>query len=180
VDGVVRQLIGELEEFISTRRSQAAQTLRGRLELVFQTLLHKRGLVAGASVTLEDDRVSLALSDATGQQIALETLSRGEQQVCSMAVLMALLGMAPEPFPVFLDSPFQRLDVQHIGNLVTGLAALTDCQVVLLPLPGTELSTDVRASLSEVTSDSYFIEDEGEWSVIGRGDLLTEAARGSR
>jgi len=176
VDAVARQLIEELEEFISIRRSHAAQTLSDRLVQVFRTLLHKKGLVAGTSVTAEGSRVSILLRDATGQSIPPETLSRGEQQICSMAVLMALLGMAPEPFPVFLDSPFQRLDEQHIANLISGLATMTECQVVLLPLPGTELSSEVCMSLSDVTSDIYVIEDQGEWSKIAREDSLMEVA----
>jgi DNA sulfur modification protein DndD len=178
-DAIASQLIDELDEFISNTHSEAAEELSHRLEHVFRTLLHKKGLVAGTRVATENNRVSIVLTDGTGQAVAPETLSKGEQQVCSMAVLMALLGMAPEPFPLFLDSPFQRLDEQHTSNLISGLAALSECQVVLLPLPGTELSSDVRRRLSVLTSDMYFIQDQGEWSTIENADLATKVAHES-
>jgi DNA sulfur modification protein DndD len=174
VDAIATELVDELDAFVNASRQSAAEALRDRLEHAFAGLLHKKGLIASASVSIDTRDVTVTLADVRGERVLTETLSRGEQQLCSMAVLMALLGMAPEPFPLFLDSPFQRLDEKHVANLVSGLLALAETQVVLFPLPGTELSPEVSASLSAVTSDAYVIQDQGEWSAITK--IVPEAA----
>jgi DNA sulfur modification protein DndD len=167
-DALAKDLIEELDSYIDTTRVQAAEALQERLRCAFAALLHKKNLVARASVVVGARDLTIDLTDAHGGRVLTDTLSRGEQQLCSMAVLIALLGMTSVPFPLFLDSPFQRLDEQHAANLVSGLQALSECQVVLLHLPGTDSTNQTWAALSATVSDAYLIEDQGEWSSVAR------------
>lgn len=83
---------------------------------------------------------SLKINDSFGLQIIKEdgsvvpNRSSGYEQVVAISLISALHKNAPIAGPVFLDSTFQRVDIEHKINTLKNLSSISD-QVIILAYP---------------------------------------------
>jgi len=90
-----------------------------------------------AKLTTEPEYVGLRINDSYGLTIVHEdgseipVRSAGAEHIVALSLVAALQRNAPLRGPIFIDSPFGRLDRQHTSNVVSALPEITE-QVCLL------------------------------------------------
>ena len=63
-------------------------------------------------------------------------------------------------FPVFIDSPMQKLDVEHAKNIINHFYPSISNQVILLPLLEKELNEKEYELIKPKISNSFLIKNE--------------------
>ena len=88
-------------------------------------------------LTTEPEYAGLRINESYGLTILhqdgseIPVRSAGAEHVVALSLVGALQKNAPLQGPIFIDSPFGRLDTQHTKNVVTALPSMTE-QVCLL------------------------------------------------
>ena len=88
-------------------------------------------------LTTEPDYTGLRINESYGLTILhqdrsdIPVRSAGAEHVVALSLLGALQKNAPLQGPIFIDSPFGRLDTEHTRNVVSALPSMTE-QVCLL------------------------------------------------
>ncbi len=124
-----RRMCADLHELFD----QAVATYRDRL---------RRSVEADATelflqLTTEPEYAGLRINENYGLTILhqdgseIPVRSAGAEHVVALSLVGALQRNAPLQGPIFIDSPFGRLDTQHTKNVVTALPNMTE-QVCLL------------------------------------------------
>ena len=88
----------------------------------------------------------------------------GEKQLFASALLGALVEETQLEFPVFIDSPMQKLDPSHSKNILTKFYPTVSKQVVFFPLLQKELTREEYALIENITSKTYLIQNEQDGS----------------
>ena len=104
--------------------------------------------------------------DDNNNLIDKDDLSKGEQQLYATALLKALVDESGINFPVFIDSPLQKFDVEHSSNVIQQFYPTISEQVVLFPLLGKELSFEEYEQLKDNLSGVYLIDNNLSGSSI--------------
>lgn len=139
-DKIAKRLISELNQFIIKIQEQKRSTLEASIKENLTNLMHKTSFVKDVQITIENEIIDIELVNKNGNIISKETLSMGEKQLYATAILQALVTEASFDFPVFIDSPMQKLDATHAKNIITHFYPSVSKQVVLLPLLQKEMS----------------------------------------
>ncbi|MFD2744159.1 MULTISPECIES: AAA family ATPase [Sphingobacterium] len=147
-DNTAKRLILELDEFILKIQQQKKLTLQSRILETLRKLMHKSSFIADVEITIENDVIDIELINRSGKTISKEGLSMGEKQLYATAILQALVKEANFDFPVFIDSPMQKLDTSHAKNIIKHFYPTVSKQVILLPLLQKEMS-EVEFNLIE-------------------------------
>ena len=108
----------------------------------FQALAHKKSLVQNVSTHIVEDQLDIIFTNQNGNPITIDALSMGEKQLYISAILRALVIESGIDFPVFVDSPFQKLDKEHSKNIISKFYPTISKQVILFIIPEKELSID--------------------------------------
>ena len=118
-------LYGLFDDAVSEYRSRLRQRVEAdAIELFLQ-------------LTTEPDYAGLRINESYGLTILhkdgsdIPVRSAGAEHVVALSLLGALQKNAPLQGPIFIDSPFGRLDTQHTRNVVSALPNMTE-QVCLL------------------------------------------------
>lgn len=139
-DSKARELIEKLDEFILKIQEQKKQTLQQRIMHTLQNLMHKSSFITDVKISIENEVIDIDLINKSGKVINKEGLSMGEKQLYATAILQALVSEADFDFPVFIDSPMQKLDATHATNIIKYFYPMVSKQVILLPLLQKEMS----------------------------------------
>ena len=83
----------------------------------------------------------------------------GERQMFASALLGALVDETEIDFPVFIDSPMQKFDVNHSKNILTKFYPNVSKQVVLFPLLMKELTENEYKLIEKHVHKAYLIEN---------------------
>lgn len=134
------RLILQLEQFIRQLKQRKKASLEKNIQKELNSLMHKTDFVERVEVLISGDLIDIELYDAHEQQINKDTLSKGEQQLYATALLKALITESNIQFPVFIDSPLQKLDKRHATNIIKDFYPAVSSQVVLFPLLEKELN----------------------------------------
>ena len=128
--------------------------------------LHKKTLVHNVAVDIQGngEDVDINLIDANGRKIDKGILSMGERQMFASALLGALVDETEIDFPVFIDSPMQKFDVNHSKNILTKFYPNVSKQVVLFPLLMKELTEDEYRLIEKYVHKAYLIENGADGS----------------
>ena len=110
--------------------------------------------------------MDIDLIDQYGQIINKDTLSKGEQQLYATALLKALVDQSGIDFPVFIDSPLQKFDKEHSGNVIQQFYPSISDQVVLFPLLEKELTKNEYELLIPHLGGVYLIENKTQGSTV--------------
>ncbi|MFT3886510.1 MAG: DNA sulfur modification protein DndD [Flavobacteriales bacterium] len=161
-DRTAEQLIKELDTFLTQLKAQKRVALETRIQEELARLMHKRGFIQRVEVLVQENIIDIALFDRKDQLVPKESLSKGEQQLYATAVLKALVDESNIKFPVFIDSPLQKLDKQHSKNIIQRFYPSVSEQVVLLPLLEKELTQEEYLQLKPKVGAAHRIEAKDE------------------
>jgi len=139
-DNTAKRLIEKLDEFILKIQDQKKSTLQNRILETLNKLMHKSSFIADVKITIENEIIEIELVNQNGRLINKEGLSMGEKQLYATAILQALVKESNFDFPVFIDSPMQKLDATHATNIIKHFYPNVSKQVILLPLLQKEMS----------------------------------------
>jgi DNA sulfur modification protein DndD len=158
------RLIKQLETFIYQLKLKKKSSLEKNIKKELNSLMHKRKFVDWVDVKIEGDLIDIDLYDTLGNTINKEGLSKGEQQLYATALLKALIIESNIQFPVFIDSPLQKLDKRHAANIIREFYPSVSSQVVLFPLLEKELSENEYQLLLPKIGKAYLIKQEGNYA----------------
>jgi DNA sulfur modification protein DndD len=161
-DVTTARLIKELDAFIHELRVKKKASLEDRLKETLNLLMHKSDFVSHVNVIIEGEMIDVELYDKEKQLIRKEGLSKGEQQLFATAMLKSLVDESSVKFPVFIDSPLQKLDKEHAQNLIQHFYPEVSEQVILFPLLGKELSSEEYNWLKDSLADVYLISNNAD------------------
>lgn len=120
-------------------------------------LLRKTSLVESVKISQNDARVEFR--DRHGQEVALATLSAGEQQLVALAVLIGIANASPKQLPLILDTPIARLDTNHRQHFVRTLIDAPNNQVIVLST-NEEISGSLYRTLNPHVGAEWLLEHE--------------------
>lgn len=158
-DETTSRLIMDLENFITNLKIQKKGSLEERLKKELNKLMHKTDFVNNVHVIVEGDLIDFELYDVHDELIKKEGLSKGEQQLFATALLQSLVDESSIEFPVFIDSPLQKLDKEHAENIIKDFYPYVSEQVILFPLLEKELAEKEYQWLLPKISDVYLIKN---------------------
>lgn len=154
------RLILQLETFIHQLKLKKKANLEKNIKKELNGLMHKRNFVDFVEVKIDGDLIDIELYDKHGNSINKDGLSKGEQQLYATALLKALITESNIQFPVFIDSPLQKLDKLHAVNILKQFYPNVSSQVVIFPLLGKELSEEEYNILLPKIGKSYIIKQD--------------------
>ncbi|WP_304066690.1 AAA family ATPase [Pedobacter glucosidilyticus] len=158
------RLIQQLETFIYQLKTKKKVSLEKNIKKELNSLMHKQAFVEKVEVKIEGDLIDIDLYDVMGNTINKEGLSKGEQQLYATALLKALVTESNIQFPVFIDSPLQKLDKKHATNIIKEFYPSVSSQVVLFPLLEKELSENEYQLLLPKIGKAYLIKQEANYA----------------
>lgn len=158
-DETTSRLIIELDAFITNLKIQKKGSLEERLKKELNKLMHKTDFVNKVHVLIQGDLIDFELYNVKGALIKKESLSKGEQQLFATALLKSLVDESSIEFPVFIDSPLQKLDKEHAKNIINDFYPYVSEQVILFPLLEKELAEKEYDWLLPKLSDVYLIKN---------------------
>ena len=151
------RLIGQLEAFIYQLKQKKKSSLEKNIKKELNRLMHKSDFVNEVDVKVEGDLIDVDLYDFNRALINKDSLSKGEQQLYATALLKALITESNIQFPVFIDSPLQKLDKLHAANIIKDFYPTISSQVVVFPLLEKELNFNEYSLLLPKIGKAYLI-----------------------
>jgi DNA sulfur modification protein DndD len=154
---LVGPLIDVFEEAISAYRNQRRKFVEEVASDIFKELRTK----ASFSRLTINDQFGLNIITDTGNVIdRAEWRSAGEEQVVALALMAALNRCAQVQAPVFMDTPFGRLDVKHGRRILTFVPKIAK-QVVLF-VTDREVTKDDEQFLKGLVKSDHTLIHKGE------------------
>lgn len=156
-DNVAKRLIQELDTFILKIQEQKKTTLQNRIKETLKHLMHKSSFITDVRINIENEIIDIDLINSSNKVINKEGLSMGEKQLYATSILHALVQESNFDFPVFIDSPMQKLDATHANNIMKYFYPSVSKQVILLPLLIKEMSENEFKVLEPFVKSSHLI-----------------------
>ena len=162
VDDEATALIHTIQKFLLRFKDEKKKALEKRLQDKLTSFLHKKDLVNKVVVDIQGngEDVDINLFDVNNRKIDKGILSMGERQMFASALLGALVEETGLDFPVFIDSPMQKFDINHSQNILTKFYPNVSKQVILFPLLMKELTEDEYALIEQYVNKAYLIGNE--------------------
>lgn len=158
-DETITSLIRDLNIFIQKFQEKKKISLEKRISQALKALMHK-AMIDNVQVDIVDGSIDIRLLDDRGNIISKQTLSKGEKQLYATAILKSMVEESGIEFPVFIDSPMQKLDVEHAKNIINHFYPSISNQVILLPLLEKELNEKEYELIKPKISNSFLIKNE--------------------
>lgn len=156
---VTERLIKKLQKFISNFKEEKKKSLEKQILSGLQILMHKKGFIEKVEVQIIGEDIDINLLDQRGEFINKGNLSKGEQQMYATALLQGLVEESYIKFPVFIDSPMQKFDIDHAHNIVKHFYPEVSEQVILFPLIKKEMSLEEYSLLLPHVSNAYLLDN---------------------
>jgi len=166
VDDEATRLIHTIQTFLQRFKAEKKKALEQKLEEKLKAFMHKSDFVHKVIVDIQGngEDVDISLYDSHDKKIDKGNLSMGEKQLFASALLGALVEETQLEFPVFIDSPMQKLDPNHSKNILTKFYPTVSKQVVFFPLLLKELTEEEYGLIQNITSKTYLIKNDKEGS----------------
>jgi DNA sulfur modification protein DndD len=175
-DALSKQLIAQVKEVTAKFKKEKMKLLEKRIFEGLKILMHKNNFVSSVKVSMPDDNIVIDLLNDRSEIIPKESLSKGEKQLYAMALLKSLVDESGINFPIFIDSPLQKLDKTHSRNVIRYFYPKVSEQVVILPTLGKELTRDEFEILKPNISRNYLIrninKDQSEFVEVENNTLF--------
>lgn len=161
VDDEATRLIHTIQKFLLRFKDEKKKALEKKLESKLISFLHKKELVHKVVVDIQGngEDVDINLYDSNDRKIDKGILSMGERQMFASALLGALVEETELEFPVFIDSPMQKFDINHSQNILTKFYPNVSRQVILFPLLMKELTEEEYKLIESYVNRAYLIEN---------------------
>ena len=121
----------------------------------YSSMAHKKDQVAQIRV---DDNFAVKLLDAGGSEIQPHSLSAGERQIFTQSLIYAVSTVSGKTFPMVIDTPLGRLDVEHRKGVLKQLSKRHH-QVILLST-NAEVIGDYLSEIDQHVQKKYRIHHE--------------------
>lgn len=159
---VIEEEIKDLKRFIIKFKEEKKKSLEEKIKDGLNTLMHKRDFISRVEVdiSVSGEDVEISLYSKVGkreQKIDKGSLSMGERQMYSSALLSALVDESNIDFPVFIDSPMQKFDQEHAENIIRHFYPNVSDQVILFPLIHKELTAQEYELMQKNVNKSFLI-----------------------
>lgn len=138
-------------------KEEKKYALEKAILLGLQKLMHKKDFVSKVTIRIEDDVMDIDLINPDGNVRDKDSMSKGEQQLYATALLKALVDESKIEFPIFIDSPLQKFDLEHSNNILEQFYPSIADQVVLFPLLEKELTRKEYQSLKPSVNSTFLI-----------------------
>ena len=162
-DELAKRLTSELSDFIANFKTRKKKSLENKILQGLTTLMHTLK-IKSVNVDMIGEDIDIQLYNERKEIIPKESLSKGQQQLYATALLKALVEESNINFPVFIDSPMQKFDLEHAKNIIQYFYPNVSEQVVVFPLLGKELTEKEFGQLKKNVSQCYLIHKTGETS----------------
>lgn len=176
-DLLTKKLISEIKEYTIKFKKDKMKSLEKKIFEGLKMLMHKNNFISSVRVSMPDENIIIDLLNDRSEIIPKESLSKGEKQLYAMALLKSLVDESGINFPIFIDSPLQKLDKTHSRNVIRYFYPKVSEQVVILPTLGKELTRDEFEILKPNIAQNYLIKnitkDHSEF-VLVEDNLLFE------
>ena len=161
VDDEATRLILTIQKFLLRFKDEKKKALEKKLEEKLSCFLHKKDLVHKVIVDIQGngEDVDINLYNTNKEKIDKGILSMGERQMFASALLGALVEETGLAFPVFIDSPMQKFDINHSQNILTKFYPNVSKQVILFPLLLKELTEEEYSLIDKYVNKTYLIEN---------------------
>lgn len=159
-DEVAMRLIRELEDFIKDFKIEKKKSLEREILKGLDSLMHKQNFISKVEVDIIGDEIDVKLRNKAGDEIRKEGLSNGEKQMYASALLKGLVAESNIEFPVFIDSPMQKFDVNHAENIVRYFYPSISEQVVIFPLIKKEMTEEEYGIILPRVANAYLIQND--------------------
>lgn len=161
IDQKKYEATNNLLQRINTLTAQIKEEKKYALEksilMRLQKLMHKKDFVSKVNIRIEDDVMDIDLIKPDGSVRDKDSMSKGEQQLYATALLKALVDESKIEFPIFIDSPLQKFDLEHSNNILEQFYPSISEQVVLFPLLEKELTRTEYEFLKPSINATYLI-----------------------
>lgn len=147
-------------------KEEKKYALEKAILLGLQKLMHKKDFVSKVNIRIEDDVMDIDLIKPDGKVRDKDSMSKGEQQLYATALLKALVDESKIEFPIFIDSPLQKFDLEHSNNILEQFYPSIAEQVVLFPLLEKELTRKEYHFLKPNVNSTYLINNSDGVSSI--------------
>ncbi|MCR5550089.1 MAG: DNA sulfur modification protein DndD [Bacteroidales bacterium] len=166
VDDEATRLIHTIQTFLQRFKDEKKKALERKLEEKLKSFMHKSDFVHKVVVDIQGngEDVDINLYDVNDKKIDKSNLSMGEKQLFASALLGALVEETELDFPVFIDSPMQKLDRRHAENILTKFYPIVSKQVVFFPILVKELTEEEYALIENKVNKTYLIQNKQEGS----------------
>ena len=128
-------------------------------------MAHKKGLVNRIEI---DEKCNVKLLNADGEDLRKYDLSAGEKQIFTQALIAAISSVSGYEFPMVVDTPLGRLDVEHRKGMLKHLAQRKH-QVILLSTD-TEVVGEYLQAIMPHVQKKYLVEYES-YGDIGQSSV---------
>ncbi len=157
-----KQIIDQLKSFIVSFKQEKKRKLEANILEELSLLMHKKNFVKRVEVDINsnNDDVDISLYRDNNVKLGKTSLSMGERQLFSSALLKSLIDESDIEFPVFIDSPMQKFDGQHAKSVITEYYPNVSKQVILFPLLLKELTAEEYELLKPKVCKAYLIQNE--------------------
>jgi len=155
----VEKSIKYLKNFIADFKIEKKHSLSRRIKEGLDILLHKKSFISDVHVEILGDDIEIDLIDARGKEINKDSLSKGEQQMYATALLKGLVDESNIDFPVFIDSPMQKFDIDHSNSIVKHFYPKVSNQVIIFPLLKKEMTREEFNILLPSISKTFLIKN---------------------
>ena len=155
----VEKSIKYLKKFIANFKIEKKNSLSKRIKEGLDILLHKKSFISDVVVEILGEDIEINLIDARGKEINKDSLSKGEQQMYATALLKGLVDESNIDFPVFIDSPMQKFDIDHSNSIIKHFYPKVSNQVIIFPLLKKEMTEDEFKLLLPSVSKTFLIKN---------------------
>lgn len=142
---LLKDMEDSLTQILNDYSVESREQIESRTLGLFNKFIATKDRDLIAKVTIESD-YQIQVTNSEGRDLTND-LSQGEKQILSLAFVMALAQVASEgrqemAFPLFMDTPFARIDGDNRDRLISAIPEITGQWVLLLT--DTELTSAER------------------------------------
>lgn len=168
--------IKALEDFVSEQKKGKCATLEQTTFKEMHQLMHKlkdgsngKFIAAIKAEALpNNDGLKISLFDGEGNITPKESLSMGEKQIYISSLVKAILSLAVQDFPIFIDTPLGRLDHEHINNFLVSYYPNLASQVVLMAT-NNEIPPSRFKLVKDYVANAYLLESSNNQTKFKQG-----------
>ena len=168
--------IKALEDFVSEQKKGKCSTLEQTTFKEMHELMHKlkdgsngKFIAAIKAEALpNNDGLKISLFDVDGNITPKESLSMGEKQIYISSLIKAILSLAVQDFPIFIDTPLGRLDHEHINNFLVSYYPNLASQVVLMAT-NNEIPPSRFKLVKDYVANAYLLESNNNQTKFKQG-----------
>ncbi|PVW16413.1 AAA family ATPase [Marixanthomonas spongiae] len=154
-----QNLLDKINTLTARIKEEKKYALEKAILLGLQRLMHKKDFISKVNILIDDDIMDIELIKSDGKVRDKDSMSKGEQQLYATALLKALVDESKIEFPIFIDSPLQKFDFEHSGNILEQFYPTISEQVVLFPLLEKELSEKEYTFLLPNVNNTFLIQN---------------------